>query len=72
MKTRRQIQNGQVEAQQRLFVDLYLLQHVKRGGVRLMFVYNGVLSDARLAVWIRFVEMDNYELCEEVDVSRVT
>ena len=37
-----------------------------------MFVYNGVLSDARLAVGIRFVEMDRYKLWEKVDVSRVT
>ena len=55
-----------------MLVDLYLLQHVKRGGERLMFVYNGVLSGTRLAVWIRLVEKDNYELCEEVGVSRMT
>ena len=45
---------------------------MKRGGVGLRLVYSGVLSDARLAVGIRFVEKDNYELWEKVDVSRVT
>ena len=48
------------------------MRRVKRGGERLWLVYNGVLSDARLAVGIRFVEKDNYELWEKVDVSRVT
>ena len=34
------------------------MRRVKRGGERLWLVYNGVLSDARLAVGIRFVEKD--------------
>ena len=45
---------------------------MKRGGVGLRLVYNGVLSDAQLAVGVRFVEMDRYKLWEKVDVSRVT
>ena len=33
-------------------------ERVKRGGVGLRLVYNGVLSDAQLAVGVRLVELD--------------